>query len=77
MLLFRFDGDNDASKREQNEACFSYAEREHLRSVISKSRCKGTASFWFPQEGTFWCHSYQKVGIVMLSGLAEFDFNFD
>jgi len=41
-------------KRGQNEACFSYAEREHLRGVISESRRKGTASFSFPQEGTFW-----------------------
>ena len=77
MLLFRFDGDNDASKREQNEACFSYAEREHLRSVISKSRCKGTASFWFPQEGTFWCHSYQKVGIIERQRIKKRTFNFN
>ena len=76
MLLFRFDGDNDASKRVQNEACFSYAEREHQRDQFLTGR-KGTAIFSFPQEGTFWCHSYQKVGIVMLSGFAENDFNFD
>ena len=41
-LRFIFDC-NDAIKREQNEACFSYAEREHHRSVISESRRKGTA----------------------------------
>ena len=76
MLLFRFNGDNDASKRVQNEACFSCAEREHHRDQFLTGR-KGTVNFWFPQEGTFWCHSYQKVGIVMLSGFAENDFNFD
>jgi hypothetical protein len=37
----------------QNEACFSYAEREHLRGVISELRRKGTAKKSFPQEGTF------------------------
>ena len=52
MLLFRFDGDNDASKRVQNEACFSYAEREHHRGQFLTGR-KGTASFSFLQEGTF------------------------
>ena len=86
MLLFRFNGDNDASKRVQDEACFSCAEREHHRDQSLTGR-KGTAIFSFPQEGTFWCHSSsqakraelesQKVGIVMLSGFAENDFNFD
>jgi hypothetical protein len=37
----------------QNEACFSYAEREHLRGVISELRCKGTTFSPFPQERTF------------------------
>jgi len=43
----------------------------------SELQCKGTVKFSFPQEGTFLCHSYQKVGIVMLSAFAEKDFNFD
>ena len=43
-LLVYFDC-NDAIKREQNEACFSYAEREHHRGVISESRRKGTMNF--------------------------------
>ena len=68
---------NDAIKREQSQTCLSYAEHEHLRGVISKSRCKGTAIFSFLQEGTFWCHSYQKVGIVSLSWFADNGFNTD
>jgi len=43
-LRFIFDC-NDAIKREQNEACFSYAERKHHRGVISESRRKGTVNF--------------------------------
>ena len=48
-------------------------------SILSFSfaGCKITVFFRVLQEGTFWCHSYQKVGIVMLSGFAENDFNFD
>ena len=76
MLLFRFDGDKDAVKRVQSQTRLNSAEREHLRDQFLTGR-KGTAIFSFPQEGTFWCHSYQKVGIVMLSGFAENDFNFD
>ena len=43
----------------------------------SELRCKGTVKKSSVQEGTFLYHSYQKVGIVMLSGFAENDFNFD
>ena len=38
-------------------------------------QCKGTAKKHNPQEGTFWCDSYQKVGIVKLSEIADFNFN--
>ena len=52
MLLFRFDGDNDASKRVQNEACFSYAEREHHRDQFLTGR-KGTAIFRSHKKALF------------------------
>ena len=39
--------------------------------------CKGTANFSSVQEGTFLYHSYQKVGIVMLSVFAENNINLD
>jgi len=45
MLLRPRPDCNDAIKREQNEACFSYAERKHHRGVISESRRKGTVNF--------------------------------
>jgi len=62
---------------ESKENSFSFAECEQLRGVILKSRCKGTANFSFPQEGTFWWDSYQKVGIGMLSHFRENHFNAD
>ena len=76
MLFVRFDADNDAIKREQSQTRLSSAEREHHRDQFLTGR-KGTASFSFPQEGTFWWDSYQKVGIVMLSGFCEGDINLD
>ena len=66
----------DSANRMQ-KACFM------LRCSLS-SRCnylelhrKGTAKKSFPQEGTFWWDSYQKVGIVMLSGFCEGEINLD
>jgi len=53
MLFVRFDADNDAIKREQSQTRLSSAEREHHRDQFLTGR-KGTASFSFPQEGTFW-----------------------
>ena len=53
MLFVRFDADNDAIKREQSQTRLSSAEREHHRDQFLTG-CKGTASFSFPQEGTFW-----------------------
>ena len=76
MLFVRFDADNDAIKREQSQTRLSSAEREHHRGQFLTGR-KGTASFSFPQEGTFWWDSYQKVGIVMLSDFCESDVNLD
>ena len=52
MLFFRFDADNDAIKREQSQTRLSSAERKHHRDQFLTGR-KGTASFSFPQEGTF------------------------
>ena len=76
MLLFRFDADNDAIKREQSQTRLSSAEREHHRGQFLTGR-KGTANFSFPQEGTFWWDSYQKVGIGMLSQFRKMHFNSD
>jgi hypothetical protein len=53
ILFVRFDADNDAIKREQSQTRLSSAEREHHRDQFLTGR-KGTASFSFPQEGTFW-----------------------
>ena len=39
--------------------------------------CKGTAKISSVQEGTFWCHSYQKVGIVKPSAFRNSYFNSD
>ena len=38
---------------------------------------KGTAKFSSVQEGTFWCHSYQKVGIAEPSAFRNSYFNLD
>lgn len=57
--------------------CFQILKSVHCLLFVLDSGCKGTAKFSSVQEGTFWCHSYQEVGIVMLSGFAEIDFNFD
>ena len=67
---------NDSIKREQNGVNSNSAEREHHRDQFLTGR-KGTAKKSFPQEGTFWCYSYQKVGIVMISDFCESGFNLD
>ena len=76
MLFVRFDADNDAIKREQSQTRLSSAEREHHRDQFLTGR-KGTAIISFPQEGTSWWDSYQKVGIGMLSHFGENHFNSD
>ena len=76
MLFVRFDADNDAIKREQSQTRLSSAEREHHRDQFLTGR-KGTTKKSFPQEGTFWWDSYQKVGIVMLSDFCESGVNLD
>ena len=61
---------------EQSQTRLSSAEREHHRDQFLTGR-KGMTRISLPQEGTFWYHSYQKVGIRMLSDSRECSVNLD